>query len=159
MIVVECTLHLPSLASISHFPLTTLSLLSHTSLSHFSLLCRPPLPQFQLMVMLSWPVVDWHVGRLWLSFSFHSIIYRHWLIPIVFHTKTPLLRLLATMTELREPLLRPTHVRSSHWTPLWMHEMIGNEAANVESAMIQVVGRVQALLSSSSPNVLYLRTD
>lgn len=57
--------------------------------------------------------------------------------------KTPLLRLLATMTELREPLLRPTHVRASHWTPLRMHEMIGNEAANVESAMIQVVGRAQ----------------
>ncbi|CAP80632.1 hypothetical protein PCH_Pc12g10050 [Penicillium rubens Wisconsin 54-1255] len=52
--------------------------------------------------------------------------------------KTPLLRLLDTMTELREPLLRPTHVRASHWTPLLMHEMIGNEAANVESAMIQV---------------------
>ncbi|KAJ5256313.1 hypothetical protein N7505_011464 [Penicillium chrysogenum] len=57
--------------------------------------------------------------------------------------KTPLLRLLATMTELREPLLRPTHARASHWTPLRMHEMIGNEAANVESAMIQVVGRAQ----------------
>ena len=33
------------------------------------------------MVTLSWPV-DWHIGRLWLSFSFHSIIHRHWLIPI-----------------------------------------------------------------------------
>ena len=68
----ECTLHLPSLTSISHF-------------SHFHLSLLSPLPQFQLMVTLSWPV-DWHVCRLWLSFSFHSIIYRHWLIPIVFHT-------------------------------------------------------------------------
>ncbi|KAJ5804657.1 uncharacterized protein N7518_000960 [Penicillium psychrosexuale] len=55
------------------------------SLSLTSLSVNPPLPQFQLIVTLSWPV-DWHVGRLWLSFSFHSIIYRHWLIPIVFHT-------------------------------------------------------------------------
>ena len=37
------------------------------------------------MVTLSWPIA-WHVGRLWLSLSFYSIVYRHWLIPIVFHT-------------------------------------------------------------------------
>ncbi|KUM59628.1 hypothetical protein ACN42_g7509 [Penicillium freii] len=72
-----------SAPSTFHLSLLFLSLsLSHTLLS----LCKPPLPPLQLMVTLSWPVVDWHVGRLWLSFSFHSIIYHDWLIPIVFHT-------------------------------------------------------------------------
>jgi hypothetical protein len=52
------------------------------SISH---LCILPLPQVQLMVLLSWPV-DRHGRRFWPSFSFHSIIYRHRLIPIVFHT-------------------------------------------------------------------------
>lgn len=46
------------------------------------------------------------------------------------------------MTELRKPLLRPTYIRSSYRT-LQMYKMIGNDAENVESAMIQVVGRVQ----------------
>ncbi|KAJ5845589.1 hypothetical protein N7534_009258 [Penicillium rubens] len=55
------------------------------------------------------------------------------------------------MTELREPLLRPTHVRASHWTPLLMHEMIGNEAANVESAMIQVDAECDSCLRDHGP--------
>ncbi|KAJ5686589.1 hypothetical protein N7536_009208 [Penicillium majusculum] len=50
--------------------------------------------------------------------------------------KTDLLRLLVTKPSVREPMLRLTHVRSSRWTALRMHEMIGNEVANVGSAMI-----------------------
>jgi hypothetical protein len=68
MIAMECTLR-PS----------TLSLALLTSLLH------PPSPHFQLVLsFLLASCLVWHVCRLLLGFSSPSLIYRHWLVPIVF---------------------------------------------------------------------------
>ncbi|KAJ5507202.1 hypothetical protein N7527_009345 [Penicillium freii] len=65
------------------------------------------------MVTLSWPV-DWHVGRLWLSFSFHSIIYRHWLIPIVFHTPQEY-KTVATSTLSLKDIVKALDLKHDRW--------------------------------------------
>ena len=69
MIAMECTLHLS------------------TSLSHSSILISASsLASVSIDSVVRIGQLIWHVCRLSLSFSLPSLISRHWLIPIVFHT-------------------------------------------------------------------------